>query len=207
MREERKERRGSEKKREENKSESGEGEKRMECARERRESRGPLAFLSLFLSFSLLEVRGDLPSRAKPLINAFAKKLHAVGGKQEQEGVGRARSNTRDLCSSFSPSPDPPPAPLSSTTAFHHLIPPPRLRGLHVVKRANLRSQFDRDSGPDSQATDRSHPRATKRTLHFSAYFRPIPSPDTLLPSFRGRRYMEVYSFFLFLPLLECKRG
>ena len=40
---------------------------------------------------------GDLPSRAKPLINAFAKKLHAVGGKQEQEGVGRARSNTRDL--------------------------------------------------------------------------------------------------------------
>lgn len=208
MREERKERRGSEKKREENKSESGEGEKRMECARERRESRGPLAFLSLFLSsFSLLEVRGDLPSRAKPLINAFAKKLHAVGGKQEQEGVGRARSNTRDLCSSFSPSPDPPPAPLSSTTAFHHLIPLPRLRGLHVVKRANLRSQFDRDSGPDSQATDRSHPRATKRTLHFSAYFRPIPSPDTLLPSFRGRRYMEVYSFFFFLPLLECKRG
>lgn len=208
MREERKERRGSEKKREENKSESGEGEKRMECARERRESRGPLAFLSLFLSsFSLLEVRGDLPSRAKPLINAFAKKLHAVGGKQEQEGVGRVRSNTRDLCSSFSPSPDPPPAPLSSTTAFHHLIPLPRLRGLHVVKRANLRSQFDRDSGPDSQATDRSHPRATKRTLHFSAYFRPIPSPDTLLPSFRGRRYMEVYSFFLFLPLLECKRG
>lgn len=207
MREERKERRGSEKKREENKSESGEGEKRMECARERRESRGPLASFSLFLSFSLLEVRGDLPSRAKPLINAFAKKLHAVGGKQEQEGVGRARSNTRDLCSSFSPSPDPPPAPLSSTTAFHHLIPPPRLRGLHVVKRANLRSQFDRDSGPDSQATDRSHPRATKRTLHFSAYFRPIPSPDTLLPSFRGRRYMEVYSFFFFLPLLECKRG
>lgn len=32
---------------------------------------------------------GDLPCRAKPLINAFAKKLHAVGGKQEQEGVGR----------------------------------------------------------------------------------------------------------------------
>lgn len=125
MREERKERRGSEKKREENKSESGEGEKRMECARERRESRGPLASFSLSFSpsFSLLEVRGDLPSRAKPLINAFAKKLHAVGGKQEQEGVGRARSNTRDLCSSFSPSPDPPPAPLSSTTAFHHLIP------------------------------------------------------------------------------------
>lgn len=38
---------------------------------------------------------GDLPSRAKPLINAFAKKLHAVGGKQEQEGVGCARSDAR----------------------------------------------------------------------------------------------------------------
>lgn len=58
------------------------------CARERRD----------FSPGGSLEVRGDLPSRAKPLINAFAKKLHAVGGKQEQEGVGRARSNTRDLC-------------------------------------------------------------------------------------------------------------
>jgi len=43
-----------------------------------------------------LWLSGDLPSRAKPLINAFAKKLHAVGGKQEQEGVGRARSDTRE---------------------------------------------------------------------------------------------------------------
>lgn len=197
-----------EEKRREQKRVGRRGEENGVCERTERESSSLSQLsLSLFLSFSLLEVRGDLPSRTKPLINAFAKKLHAVGGKQEQEGVGRARSNTRDLCSSFSPSPDPPPAPLSSTTAFHHLIPLPRLRGLHVVKRANLRSQFDRDSGPDSQATDRSHPRATKRTLHFSAYFRPIPSPDTLLPSFRGRRYMEVYSFFLFLPLLECKRG
>lgn len=43
-----------------------------------------------------LRPSSDLPSRAKPLINAFAKKLHAVGGKQEQEGVGRARSDTRE---------------------------------------------------------------------------------------------------------------
>lgn len=38
--------------------------------------------------------------RAKPLINAFAKKLHALGGKQEQEGVwyGHApRSVTRGI--------------------------------------------------------------------------------------------------------------
>lgn len=45
---------------------------------------------------------GDLPCRAKPLINAFAKKLHAVGGKQEQEGVGRVRSDTA-LLSATSP--------------------------------------------------------------------------------------------------------
>lgn len=112
-----------EEKRREQKRVGRRGEENGVCERTERESRPSQLSLSLFLSFSLLEVRGDLPSRAKPLINAFAKKLHAVGGKQEQEGVGRARSNTRDLCSSFSPSPNPPPAPLSSTTAFHHLIP------------------------------------------------------------------------------------
>lgn len=84
---------------------------------------------------------GDLPSWAKPLINAFAKKLHAVSGKQEQEGVGRARSDTQDL-SFFSPS-----LSLSLLFCFFTLA----FTALFSwTERANLRSQFDRDSGPDS---------------------------------------------------------
>lgn len=208
MREERKERRGSEKKREENKSESGEGEKRMECARERRESRGPLSSLSLSFSPSLSSRSAVIyrPEPSPSLTPLLRNYTQSVANKSKKVLAVLVRihetcavpSAPRPILPLLLSRPPPP-----STT----LSPLPRLRGLHVVKPANLRSQFDRDSGPDSQATDRSHPRATKRTLHFSAYFRPIPSPDTLLPSFRGRRYMEVYSFFLFLPLLECKRG
>lgn len=102
---------------------------------------------------------GDLLSRAKPLINAFAKKLHAVGGKQEQEGVGRARFDTWET---------------SFLSLFLFISPPPRhfrtvlarylctstfaTRFLSsTAKRANLRGQFDRDSGPDS-----ARPRRTR---------------------------------------------
>ena len=55
---------------------------------------------------SLTEAHGDLPFRAKPLINAFAKKLYASGGKQEQEGVRRTFDPSRlfSLLSSCSPS-------------------------------------------------------------------------------------------------------
>lgn len=196
-----------EEKRREQKRVGRRGEENGVCERTERESRPSRLFLSLSpLSLSSRSVVIYRPEPSPSLTPLLRNYTQSVANKSKKVLAVLVRihetcavpSAPRPILPLLLSRPPPP-----STT----LSPLPRLRGLHVVKPANLRSQFDRDSGPDSQATDRSHPRATKRTLHFSAYFRPIPSPDTLLPSFRGRRYMEVYSFFFFLPLLECKRG
>ena len=73
----------------------------------------------------------------------------------------------------FCPSPIPSPRPSFSYPPALHTIHSPFILSLslflspHVVNRANLRGQFDRDSGPDNQRT--AHP----CLLHFKDHFRP----------------------------------
>lgn len=147
-----------------------------------------------------LRPSSDLPSRAKPLINAFAKKLHAVGGKQEQEGVGRARSDTRETKRSrFSASLPRLTLPFPSRSrararAIRHLVyfhsGEPGSPSLHA-ERANLRGQFDRDSGPDST-----------RALAVASLRLEIardPSLGSPIARFRPVGPIFVYSFYMFV--------
>lgn len=122
---------GSEKKREENKSEWGEGEKRMERARERRESRGPLS-LSPFLSRSAVIYRPEPSPSLTPLLRNYTQ---SVANKSKK--VLAVLVRIHETCARVSSAPRPillhllPTlllSSLSSTTAFHHLIPSPSSR-------------------------------------------------------------------------------